>query len=312
MSPSRREIAAGLALWAAAPAAARAQSRLQAEDLEELSTEAAFDPALRLTGPVRVDERGPFQFVVDTGANRSVISDVLAERLGLPAGGPVELHGIAGASTVETARVREFEVAGLVTRNLQMPVLSRQRLGADGLLGLDGLGGRMVQMDFKRRRLRLFRSRPRTLSISRLTDDHRVPGETLPARLRFGQLTLVSVRSGKASISAVVDSGSQVTVGNSALRRQVRLRNLARDEAYREVPIFSVTSQTAYGELTILKTLEIGGSRILNLPVVFSDLHAFSLWGLQDTPALLLGADTLARYSILTLDFGRHQITFNP
>jgi hypothetical protein len=160
--------------------------------------------------------------------------------------------------------------------------------------------------------VRLRRSRPRTLGNTRLSPEDQMPGEALPARYRFGQLTLVQVRSGRAAITAFIDSGSQVTVGNSALRSLVRLKNLARDEEYRRVPIFSVTSQVAYGELTVLKTLQIGESRILNLPVVFSDVHAFRLWGLEDKPALLIGADTLARYSVLVLDFGRNQVVFNP
>ena len=281
-----------------------------AAEVSEL--EAQFDPALRMMGRASVNGRGPFQFVIDTGANRTAIAEDLANRLGLPRGPEVELHGIAGMEITPTARVDAFEVGGLVSRGMLLPVLKRHRVGADGLMGLDALAGRLVELDFRRRRVRLRRSRPTTYGISKLTPEDGIPGEILPARYRFGQLTLVQVRSGLAPITAFIDSGSQVTVGNSALKRLVRLRNLARDEVERRVPIFSVTSQVAFGELTILKTLEIGDSRILNLPVVFSDVHAFRLWGLQDTPALLIGADTLARFSMLVLDFGRKQVRFNP
>jgi len=34
---------------------------------------ARVDPSLRMTAPVTVNGQGPYQFVVDTGANRSVI-----------------------------------------------------------------------------------------------------------------------------------------------------------------------------------------------------------------------------------------------
>ncbi|MEK6638843.1 MAG: retropepsin-like aspartic protease [Pseudomonadota bacterium] len=44
----------------------------------------AEDDALRMTVPVMINGQGPFRFVIDTGADRTVISSELAERLGLP------------------------------------------------------------------------------------------------------------------------------------------------------------------------------------------------------------------------------------
>ena len=47
-----------------------------------------------MSAPVMVNGQGPFDFVVDTGANRSIIATELAEQLGLPAGNPTRVHGI--------------------------------------------------------------------------------------------------------------------------------------------------------------------------------------------------------------------------
>src|ERR1700761_199421 len=37
----------------------------------------------RMTGPVSIDGAGPYPFVVDTGANQSVVSAEIADKLGL-------------------------------------------------------------------------------------------------------------------------------------------------------------------------------------------------------------------------------------
>lgn len=306
---TRRQLAAGLGLWAAAPGVGAAQAPTVPDDLVDIAT--GFDPALRMIGRVRVEESGPYRFVVDTGATNSVISQELARKLRLPPGEQVDLHGIAGVERVDTVRVSRFTVGGLTTHNLQMPVLSGRRLGVDGLIGLDALDGRTVEMDFRRRRLRLYRSQRRPYQGSRLTRDSSRPGAVVPAEYRNGQLTLVSARAGATLVTAVLDSGSQATVGNSALQRLARTRQLSIPETERRVPIFSVTSQTAFGEFAILRSLRMGEHVIVNVPVVFSDLHAFDVWGLSDRPAVLIGADTMSLFSSIVFDFGRHEVVFN-
>ncbi len=282
-------------------------------DPDDAEFNASFDPKLRMVGGVAIDETGPHQFIVDTGANRSVISLELARELELQVAETVTLHGIAGSEEVPTAIVPRFDVAGIVTHGLHMPMLPQRRLGADGLLGLDALANRAVELDFRRHRVRLMKSRVRTVGSSRLTPDTRQPGAIVKARYRFGQLTIVLARAGISPVTAFIDSGSQVTVGNSALQKAVTTRKLAVAGAGRIVPIYSVTSQVAYGQYEVLRELSFGGdAKMRNLPVVFSDLHTFDLWGLTDTPALLIGADTLSAFSQVTLDFGRHEVVFNP
>src|SRR5580700_4210749 len=60
----------------------------------------------RMTAPVRVNGLGPYPFVVDTGANQSVISDTLAGQLGLVQGTPELLNGVAGAQMASTTAAR--------------------------------------------------------------------------------------------------------------------------------------------------------------------------------------------------------------
>ena len=49
--------------------------------------------------------------LVDTGAEMSLVSKAVADRLGLPILGNVSVHG-AGRATVEVAKVRSIEIPG--------------------------------------------------------------------------------------------------------------------------------------------------------------------------------------------------------
>src|SRR5260221_7182200 len=114
--------------------------------------ETAFDEARRMVVPVHINGRGPFGFVVDTGASRSVVASDLVEVCGLPSAGRADVHGIAGAEPANLAMVKRLSVGSVSSSNLEMPTLPRGRLGADGLLGVDILRGRTMLLNFAQNR----------------------------------------------------------------------------------------------------------------------------------------------------------------
>nr|QQZ49665.1 clan AA aspartic protease [Phenylobacterium glaciei] len=124
----------------------------------DTALQAGFDPVQRMTVPVMVEGKGPFTFVVDTGANHSVLAAETAQGLNLPSGGTAAIHGIAGVEPAETVYVRQMIIGSVVTKRLRMPLVSRRNLGADGLLGVDVLTRRDVQLDFERNRFNIARS----------------------------------------------------------------------------------------------------------------------------------------------------------
>lgn len=266
----------------------------------------------RMSAEVRLNRQGPFRFVVDTGANRTALADDVAARLGLPPGPEVLVHGVTAAEPTPTALVRELEVANQRYDDLVTPVFPRSRLGVDGLLGVDVLGRFRLTFDILRGQLLLGGSRlgvalgGDTDTASRLGG-----GETrLRARQRFGQLTLVNVSADGVDIHAFIDSGAQYSVGNMALFRSVAVRRPSILERRWTVPVVGATGRVIQGELAILETIRLGSTSIRQLPVVFADLHAFTIWDLQDTPALLMGADVLGLFSHVTLDYGRREMRF--
>jgi len=280
--------------------------------------ESAADLAGRVTVPVRINGQGPFDFVIDTGANRTVVSAELAAQLALPALGEAPIHGIAGVEPAPTAMVDELSVGVVRSRRLRLPVLPRARLGVDGLLGVDVLRDRKVRIDFLKHELRIEASQgSRSPDLNPLDMRRNVSGSqsgerdvVVPAKFRFGQLIIVAADVAGRPVTAFLDSGSQSTVANLALRRAVL--GTTRDlKARRYVtPLYSATGQTAEGELAELPPLRIGGLTLRRVLTAFADLHVFDLWRLQDRPTILIGVDVMRAFEAVTLDFGRREVVF--
>jgi predicted aspartyl protease len=252
----------------------------------------------RMTAPIKVDEAGPFAFVVDTGANQSVISRELADQLGLPLGSTEPLNGVAGVTDAPTT-VADLRVGARRQAKVVLSVLPAQAIGGHGMLGLDRLDGLQLTLNFRGQRLDI--QPPRRLI--RDPDDIAVK-----ARRRNGQLTLVDADLAGIPLVAFLDSGAENTIGNMALRSLALSRNPA--TLWSQTPIVSATGQTIAAEIADLPALRVGGLRLPNWPVAFADLHTFQMWRLTERPAILLGVDVLSRFESVCLDFSRNEVRF--
>ena len=309
----RRSVAAGLGLSLLGAGAARAlphEFRNPDPDLPIVAQvrpnqntanqtlETARDLYRRMTAPVLLNRTGPYFFVVDTGANQSVVSSEIASALGLAAGPTLPLHGVAGVEDTPTAVVPEVRIGSNTEKDVLMPVLPKAAIGADGILGVDRLRNQRLKLDFKRRQL--------TVEKSHYED---LPAFTssVPARQRSGQLTIVDADLGGIRVDAFLDSGAERTIGNPALLNLAVLRNPT--SKFYETPVISVTGKTLPGQIALLPVLRLGHVRLVDIAITFADLHVFQIWGLQ-TPAVLIGMDALTVFDSVTLDFGRAEVWF--
>lgn len=303
---SRRAFSAMLGMSLAAPLVARADpihraiaSRIESADgtyVPPTNLGTIADLFRRMTAPVSVAEQGPFRFVVDTGANQSVISEELATQLRLPRGQPEALHGVAGVETTGVVTV-DLRIGRRVEKDVTLSVLPQAAIGGAGMLGVDRLAGQLLVLDFQERQLRIENSRRQSPAWDEVS---------LQARERDGQLTLVESYLGQTPVLAFLDSGAQSSIGNLALRRLVDTGSTPNPWA--TVPILSATGQTIEGERAILPLFRVGHLKLENLAVVFSDLHIFKLWNMTGQPAILLGMDVLSQFASVSLDFGRNEV----
>lgn len=263
---------------------------------------AARQVRTRMTVGVMVNGQGPFRFMVDSGADRSVVGSALAKRLELPPGPRVTLHDMAGTSRIETVRLDRLRVGRNETRDMSVPALSEDHLGAQGLLGIDALASQRVMLDFDAKTI--------TFQDTRQSVEPAGPNEiVITARRRKGQLIMTEASIGRHDILAVIDSGSEITVGNPALRAA-----LFRSRRARPAPIvttlISVTGATVAAELFVVPEIRIGGLKIRNALVAFADVPPFARFGLEKEPAVLLGTDVLESFRRVSLDFRRRKIRF--
>ncbi len=265
----------------------------------------------RVGAAVFIDGRGPFTFVIDTGAGTTSIADTLADRLALPPLDPVLVHGITEARITRSVAVNRLQLSGLGFRNLVCPVFERDQLGADGLIGLDVLGRFKLRFDVERRAASLTMRGISIVMGGDMQTGSRIRREGLRAATgRFGQMMLTQVTVDGQPTVAFIDSGAQYSIGNLTLQRAIAARRRDGGRLSRPVPIYGVTGQSLSAELARVDDLRLGTTRLGATPLLFADLHCFEALGLSTQPALLIGADLLGRFRGVTLDFPAHTVTF--
>lgn len=253
----------------------------------------------RMTTPVFVNGAGPFPFVVDTGANQTVLASDIAQQLGLPVGDRLPLNSVAGVTLTPTAQAR-LKIGALPAGEPSwLCTLPSAAIGGAGMLGLDQLQGARITLDFQHHEVTINARE----SLPGIGDE-----VALKARRHDGQLTFVDADLAGLPVTAFLDSGAQDTIGNAALRELAISRYPT--TLWSQIPVVSVTGQTVLCEFADLPNLRVGRLSLPTWPVAFADLHVFRLWNLIDRPAILLGIDVLTRFETVCLDFAHGQVRF--
>lgn len=294
-------LSVAISLTAFATVAARAESITPLPKEEVIAT--AVDESLRMTVPVMVNGEGPFQFVIDTGADRTVISSELAERLGLPDAGKARLHAMGGERDVRIVAINSVQVSTNTARDVRAAALPAQNLGADGLLGIDSLKGQRIIMDFK----------AQTMTVVPSSKKDRTPDEdegmiVVTAKTRLGQLVMVDADANGQKVWVVVDTGAENSVGNTRLKRLMIKRNS--NLPVKTVEMSDVLGKRTPAEYIVVDNMRVGNIAMKNSPIAFADAHPFKLFDLTTKPAMLLGMEGLRIFERVSVDFSTRKIKF--
>ena len=297
-----------VAIALAAPAAAQQPATTVVETLRSapeidrttITEDIAFkdDRHDRMTIPVRVGGKG-YRFLVDTGADRTAVSTAIAAELGLTSGPMASLHSVTGITPVRTANVPSLQITQSRTRNIEAPLLERGHMGADGILGVDSLRSQRVLFDFRTRMISIVPSAQR---FEREDKDAIV----VRGKLKRGHLIVTSARANDVPLTVVLDTGSELTMGNAALRAKLEARHrLGQGEP---VEMMSVTGQKLIGEAFRLKRVDVGDVILRDLVIMFSDAPIFTSLNLENRPAVLLGMNAMRAFDRISIDFARKQL----
>jgi hypothetical protein len=245
-----------------------------------------------LVVPVTVNGRGPWDFVVDTGTNQTVLDPALAKELRLARTGQVALNTLAGQQKVSLASVDSISVGKASVQNLEILVGSIDVVRSldgrvRGVLGLDFLYHFAFSLDYEHTRLRLF---PPTL----LADPENPGSASVEVQLIDGRLLvpcswqdtakgLLALDSGIADVLLFGERRAGDSTTNSGARRQMLVSNSAATEVVRiSLADFLVGQQRVHGVrgLLLARTAEMTALREDGLlpawlfQSVFVNLHA--------------------------------------
>jgi predicted aspartyl protease len=251
----------------------------------------------RIWAPVLINGKGPFRLVLDTGANSSALLPSVAQTLGIPLheSKKVQLHGVTGTAVVPIVVVDSLEVGDLYIDGARLPIVPDVFGGAQGILGVKGLGDKRIFIDFGNDEIRISRSRGQSAPIG---------FTSLPIKLTNGQLLMFDIRIGSVRTKAVLDTGAQQTIGNNALREALTQRGgNGTDQS-----IVGVTLDIAHGRSIPVPPISLGTITIRNMRVTFGDMYIFEQWKMTHEPAMLIGMDVIGTLDTLIIDYKMREL----
>lgn len=255
------------------------------------------DRHARFTLPVLVDGAGPFAFMIDTGSEATAVTTEIRTAARLTGAGTATLVGMASRREVDLVEVKRIEFGSNSFTNFAAPVLLRQNVGADGIIGLDALQDFRVLIDFRQRTIAL-----ESAAIKAKPGGYEI---VVRARSKLGQLLITDAMVEGVRTTVIIDTGAQASLANHALRDKIRAKRA------HDVVTTDVNGVDIVGQLAFVRSLTIAGLSLQDVPLTFADTPAFAALGLQDQPVLSIGMQHLALFDRVAIDFANQRILFD-
>ncbi len=257
----------------------------------------------RVWVPVYINQQGPFRLVLDSGATRSAVIPAVAQELGisLDRSPKVLLRGVTGSAVVQTIKVDSLSVGDLLIAPSTLPIVNDAFGGAQGLLGMDGMHDKRIYIDF----------RNDFINVSYSKNLRAAYGfEAVPFLKTNLKLLMVDAQVGSIPVRAIIDTGAQASVGNSALREALASRYTRRPHSVDEITGATGDMQTGVG--VTVSPISIGNLTIRDAHLTFGDIHIFEYWDMGQQPALLIGMDLIGLMDTVIIDYHRREMQIRP
>jgi len=255
----------------------------------------------------QVNGRGPYEFILDTGAGMSLLAPRLAAELGIVASGSREGRGAAGAVQVSMARVDSLAIGEAKSGPLPVGVTAEvDRIGAavghriDGDIGYDFLKAFRLTLDYQRRMVRLAHSgypggHPGGYEVAGAGASAHAE---VPFRLAGPVKPLVLVPAfvnGRGPHTFVLDTGASATVLSPQLAALLRIETTAAEPMTGAGGMLQAT-------LGRVGSLTVGSAALANVAVMVADFLG-ELGRVVETPLDgILGYNFLRHFRV-TLDY---------
>ena len=257
-----------------------------------------WDSTGHVVVPVAVNGKGPFDFILDTGADESAVYAWFARLLDLPKGRSGVLGGAIGAQPIVGARVASLAVDGHAIRNINADTVP------DRVDGYQACRCRRRRPDDGSAPGHRFRMQYGSAAAARdAPADIAGPGATLvrAGSIRDGkQLTLPVTVNGAPGV-AVLDTGARATAINLKFALAAGADPLS--SAFRDgVPTRGATMTPVASRVGTIGTVRFAGLTRTDAEAIVVDLPYLRSAGLANSPAMNMGLDLL-RGTRLTIDY---------
>jgi len=216
--------------------------------------------------PVHVNDRGPFDFILDTGAGTSLLSSDLAKQLVVKVLGSKEGQSAGGKVSVSLAKVDSLAVGKTKLHDVDVGIVDLAQIGKtigariDGDLGYNFLKHFRVAINYRDCEIR-FDDPKRVESFARGAQTE------VPIRLAnpAKPLILVDVHAnGRGPFQFAIDTGTSTTAITPELAKQLGVET---------APVGAGTTGGAPVDFHAgsLQSFQLGGAKIDNMAVVVAD-----------------------------------------
>ena len=253
--------------------------------------------------PVQVNGRGPFDFILDTGAGTSLLSSDLAKQLDVKVIGSKEGHSAGGKVSVSLAKIDFLAVGGIKLSDVDVGIVDLATIGKtigakiDGDLGYNFLKHFRVSIDYRDCEIRLDDpKRVESLSRSAKTE--------IPIRLASPAKPLILVdvhANGRGPFQFAIDTGTSTTAIAPELAKQLGMESS---------PVGPGTTGGASVDFSAgsLPSFQLGGAKIDNMAVVVADFFTMLNAAIGAKLDGIVGYNFLRNYKVV-IDYPGETLT---
>jgi predicted aspartyl protease len=253
--------------------------------------------------PVKVNNRGPFEFIFDTGAGTSLLSTELAQQLNIKIIGSKEGQSAGGKVAVSLAKVDSLVVGETKLDDVDVGIVDLSHIGRtvgakiDGDLGYNFLKHFRVTIDYRDSELRLDDPK-RVESFARNAITEIAIRLANPAK----PLILVDVyANGRGPFQFVIDTGTSTSAITPELAKQLGVQTS---------PVGAGTTGGAPVDFSAgsLQSFQLGGAKIDNMAVVVADFFTMLNAAIGAKLDGIVGYNFLRNYKVV-IDYQGETLT---
>jgi predicted aspartyl protease len=254
------------------------------------------------TVPAFVNGAGPFQFILDTGADGSALYEWFAKKQHLHAGEAHDVDGQTGSVSAPTYRIKKLSIDGHTIRNAEADGLpNRHDAGREaGVAGNDLMDRTVAVFDFPCHKVALTAKRA-DLSALVPRDSLMVEGGTVAD----GTVLTLPILLNGVEATAFLDTGSRDTRISPGLAAAAHIDPAS--AAFRDADlIFGFKSKGTPSRIGPIGSLKFAGITLPQVQARVINLAVFGTFRASGPPAMILGMDLMQRYRLVYDHEARH------